>query len=257
MIDASRPRLFWPTLLTALAALLLVALGTWQLERKAWKEALIARIETGTAAEPIVLDAATALVRAGQDLEYARVRARGRFLHDKARLLYAPGAAGPGYHVYTPLQTPSGAIVMINRGFVPEGLTAQVLATPVARGYSDEVVGLLRRPPAKSWADPASDPARNRWYWRDLDGMIASIFPAARPDVLPFFLDAQAAPAPPGQPLAVPQGGVTRVQLPNRHLEYALTWYGLAATMIVVYLFVVRGARRAQRGLFSRRGRGV
>ena len=257
-----RRSLLWLSIATLAALATLVGLGTWQLERKAWKEALIGQIRVRSQAEPIVLDAATLLHAAGEDIEYTPVRARGRLQHAASRLYYAPEASGPGYHVYTPLVTPSGQILMVNRGFIPEAQKAKVLAPPQVdpeqiagapqRATADlvEIVGLARKPASRGWFTPDNDPARNLWYWRDLKGMVASL-----PDAtggaryIPFFIEAVAQSDGRDVGLARPRDGeprpgVTRMELPNRHLEYALTWYGLAGALIIVYLAFTRGRMR-------------
>jgi len=99
-------------------------------------------------------------------------------------------------------------------------------------GGTVDIVGLVRAPEAKRMFVPANDVARNIWYWRDIDAMTAA---TAGPDaghVHRFFVDAEATPVPGGWP----KGGVTRLELPNRHLEYALTWYGLAAALAAVFV---------------------
>ncbi|MFM9938892.1 MAG: SURF1 family protein [Hyphomicrobiaceae bacterium] len=234
-----RPRtLFWPTLMTVLGALFLVGLGTWQLDRKAWKEALLQRIEERAKAEPIVLDAAASLFKSGDDLEYTRVRARGRLLTERSRFLFQAQGMAAGYHVYTPLETPSGATLLVNRGFVPEAQLSTIDTSPADRNRIVDIVGLLRRPGHKGWFDGQNDPAKNRWYWRDLDGMAKASFPDGRREIYPFFLDIEASAAP--RAASYPQPGVTRVQLSNKHLQYAMTWYGLALTLIGVYLLYIR-----------------
>jgi surfeit locus 1 family protein len=239
--------LFWPTVLAVLATLFLIGLGTWQLERKAWKETLIQRIEQRSKAEPIVLDAAATLFQSGEDLEYTRVRARGRLLIERSQLLFHAQGTTAGYHVYTPLETPSGTILMVNRGFVPETELRQLDTAPTERSRVVDLVGHLRRAGQKGTFDGQNDPVKNRWYWRDLDGMLRATFPDTRRQAYPFFLEAEAAPAASQRTLGQPAGGVTRVQLPNRHLEYAMTWYGLAVTLIGVYLFFVRGRSKEPR----------
>jgi surfeit locus 1 family protein len=222
-----------PTLLMLAAFAILGGLGTWQLSRKAWKEGLITRIEQRSRATPIPLEQALAVWRQTGDVEYVRVRTRGRFMHEHERYLYAPDPKlGPGFHVYTPLSLADGAILMVNRGFVPERLRDPGTRS-AGRSQGDvDVVGLLRAPGAKAAFTPDNEPASNVWYWRDLGAMLASAVPGNRVPWIPFFLDAAAEPANPG---GWPMGGVTLVKLPNRHLEYALTWFGLAGTLLGVY----------------------
>lgn len=240
MSPETRRAIFWPTVLTALATLFLIGLGTWQLDRKAWKEALIERIEQRSKASPMVLDAAATLLQSGDDLEYTRLRARGRLRTDRSQFLFQAQGTMAGFHVYTPLETPSGKILMVNRGFVPEAVLRQLDTGNTDWARTVEIIGYLRKPGRKATFDGQNDPHRNRWYWRDLDGMLRAAVPDRVDQAYPFFLEAETAPA--GQPvsLAQPQGGVTRVHLPNRHLEYAMTWYGFALTLLGVYAFFVR-----------------
>ena len=105
-----------------------------------------------------------------------------------------------------------------------------------------EMTGLVRVPHARGLFAPANDVARNLWYWPDVAAMQASAFAGTEVHAVPFWLDADARPEPPG---GLPRGGVTRLDLPNRHLEYALTWYGLALTLIGVYGAFAAGRLRA------------
>jgi surfeit locus 1 family protein len=243
--DFSRARLVWPTVCTLAALAVLIGLGTWQMQRKAWKEGLIDAIARRVTADPVPLTAAARRWTAGEDLEYLRVTARGRYHHGKERLLYAPGKEGPGYHVFTPLETGAGRYLFVNRGFVPEAMkdpSSRVAGQP---GGEVEVTGLLRRPAEQGWFMPANEPARNLWFWRDLDGMATSAFGREASNTLLFVLDEQ--PRDGAASAATwPRPGVTRLDLPNRHLEYALTWYGLAGALIAVYLaFAIGRVRRS------------
>jgi surfeit locus 1 family protein len=218
----------------------LVGLGNWQMSRKAWKEGLIARIAARTHAEPVPVSEALRRWRDNGDVEYLHVRVQGRFLNQRERHVFAVDERlGPGFHIYTPLKTPEGELVLVNRGFVPTPLR-----DPAERpaGQVDEPVtltGLVRRPTPRGLFTPASEPARNLFYWPDYPSMLASQPEAGQGDLsaVPFFLDADAEPANRG---GFPRGGVTRLSLPNRHLEYALTWYGLALTLIGVFAAFAR-----------------
>lgn len=235
MLDKLRQaKLVWPTLATLAAFCVLLGLGTWQLERKRWKEDLLAKIADRVAAEPLPVARAAELIRGGSDVEYMHVSAAGRFHHDKERYLYFPAPSGLGWHVYTPLEVAPARIIWVNRGLVPDASKA-----PAARRAGQvpgEIVvrGLVRVPQGKTLFTPQNDVAGNLWYWPDIPALTASAFPpGAAVTAQPFTIEADAEPAPPG---GLPKGGVTRISLPNRHLEYAVTWYGIALTLIGVYL---------------------
>ena len=230
--------LFWPTLFTAPAVLLLLALGFWQVERLFWKQALIAQRQAAVAAAPV---AAPRSSEAARGMEFRHVTDEGAFLHDKEIYLGATSEAGrQGYHVLTPLLEPGGRAVFVNRGFIPAELK-----DPAKRGAGQiagavRVQGLLRLPPAEkpAWFLPDNRPDLNYWFWVDLPAMSA----ADKLDrVAPFYIDADATPNPGGWP----KGGVTRLALPNDHLQYAITWFSLAVALIVIYV------------LFHRRNAGV
>lgn len=226
-------RLVWPTLFALGSLAVLVGLGTWQLERKRWKEDLLAKIAARVQGDPVPLSRAEQLARSGGDIEYLHVSASGRFHHDKERYLYAPAPSGLGWHVYTPLEVAPGRVAWVNRGFVPnERKAPEQRAAGQVTGES-EVRGLVRAPARRNTFTPDNDVARNLWYWPDVAAMTASAFGAASIEALPFVVDADARPEPPG---GLPKGGVTRIALSNRHLEYAVTWYGIALTLIGVYL---------------------
>ena len=196
---------------------------------------------------------ARTLLTVEPEIEYRHVSARGRFHHDKEQYLYAPTPAGPGWYVYTPLEIARGQVIWINRGSVPDAKKAPATRPDGQVAGEVEVRGLVRLPARKGPFTPANDASGNLWYWPDIRAMTAAAFPggsqkptggARRPAVWPLVIEADARPEPPG---GLPRGGVTRLNLPNRHLEYALTWYGLALTLIGVYLaFAVSRLRASE-----------
>lgn len=225
--------LLWPVIMTLAGVAILARLGTWQLERLTWKEGLIANIAQRAHSAPINLANAERSKRSGEDIEYLRVKTTGQLLHDKERYLFAfDSKFGSGYHVFTPLERADGSVVFINRGFVPSQLKDPAKREAGQVTGAVEIVGLVRRPEQPGTFTPENDVTENLWYWRDLDGMATSVFGQEEPPLVPFFIDAAAEPPAPG---GWPKGGVTRLELPNRHLEYAITWYGLAAALIAVF----------------------
>ncbi len=236
--------LLWPLVLVLPALLILLGLGTWQMQRKAWKEGLIAQINARVHAPPVALEDAEK--QTAENHEYARVKARGTFRHEAEQLLWEPDPRlGPGYHVYTPLRLVDGRFILINRGYVTEALKVPAARAEGQVAGEVEITGLLREPPARGMFSPDRDAKTGVWYWRDLDGMTRAALGSQADKAVPLFLDAEAAPANPG---GWPQGGTTRLTLPNRHLEYALTWYGLAATLVAVLIAFLVSRQRARNG---------
>lgn len=223
-----------PGLATLVALAILMSLGVWQLERRTWKEGLIAQIEARAHGGPgaIVPETQWPDWRAADD-EFRRVRVTGTFLHDREVLLHGlmaaqRGAPAQGYYVFTPLQLPGGAHVFVNRGFVPTELKDPKLRAEGELPGEATVTGLVRAPEMRGAFVPANDPAREEWFVRDPAAMARA---RGLDRVAPFYLDADATPNPNGWP----KGGQTNLTLPNNHLQYAMTWFGLALTLISVF----------------------
>ncbi|MFP5075896.1 SURF1 family protein [Rhizobium sp. YIM 134829] len=234
-----------------LAALaLLVSLGTWQLQRLHWKEGLIAAIAERRSAPPASVDeiASHAGEGAGEGegsaIDFRAVTVSGTFRHAGERHFFATYQGRTGFYVYTPLALDDGRLVFVNRGFVPYEQKEPATRPGSQPDGAVTITGLARaRLDAKpSWVVPENDLSKNIFYWKDLAAMTTSdgLDPGR---VLPFFIDADATPNPSGLPI----GGVTQFDLPNNHLQYALTWYGLAAALLAVSaLFLFRRRRDAQ-----------
>ena len=220
-----------------IAIVLLTSLGLWQVRRLAWKNELIARVDARVAAPAVAAPPAVVAVTAKHD-EYRHVTVRGRFLNAAEAQVYTVSDYGGGYWVMTPLKRDDGSIVFINRGFVPIDKQDPKTRTKGNTDAEVTVTGLLRMPEVKGWLfSQANDPANDRWYRRD----IAAIAQARHlGPVAPYFIDADATPNPGGWP----KGGVTQLDLPNNHLSYAFTWYGLAAVLLVVSVLAFRRKAR-------------
>jgi surfeit locus 1 family protein len=225
--------LLWPTVFTAPMLLLLLALGSWQIERLFWKERLIAQREAAVAAAPVPVPQSSEDARG---MEFRHATDEGVFLHDKEIFLGATSeAGGQGYQVLTPLLEPSGRIVFVNRGYIPAELKDPAKRAAGRISGTVRLQGLLRLPPGGRpvWFLPDNRPDLNYWFWVDLPAMSA----ANHIDrVAPFYIDADATPNPGGWP----KGGVTRLVLPNNHLQYAITWFSLAVALIVIYVLYHR-----------------
>ena len=231
---AEMPRRFpWAALVFAVAGFVaLVSLGTWQLDRLAWKEALIASIDQRIHSAPRDLAAIERQFADTSDVDYEPVTVSGTFDHGKERHFFATYEGQSGFFVYTPLMLADDRAVLVNRGFVPydrkdaatrkEGQVAGVVG----------VTGLARNPLAEkpSLLVPDNEPDKNIFYWKDRDTMALSTG-LDTGKLVPIFIDA----GPAANPGGLPVGGVTIIDLPNNHLQYALTWYGLAAALAAIF----------------------
>jgi surfeit locus 1 family protein len=213
--------------LLVIAALL--ALGTWQVRRRAWKLDLIAQVDARLRAAPVA-----APTTAGPGDAYRRIVATGRFIAGRDSFVQASTVRGPGWWVLTPLRT-SGRTILVNRGYVPKRIVRPASTAVVT------VTGLLRLSEPRGGFLRSNDPAADRWYSRDVAAIAAR---RGLGPVAPYFIDADATPrTAPGDPI----GGLTVVRFPNSHLVYALTWYGLAAMAIAGFLYWL-GILRVPRG---------
>jgi surfeit locus 1 family protein len=241
----ARRGLVVPSLFTLVALAILLSLGTWQVQRKAWKEGLIASISARLDAPPTNvpppetwgrLDAAA--------MEYRRVVFPVEFLNDQEALVYTSGStfrtdvSGPGYWVFTPARLTGGSMVVVNRGFVPEARKDPASRAEGQVSGAVNVTGVMRWPEPRGLFTPNDDAAHNLWFVRDQTAMA----PAKKwGRVAPFYVEQEAPPAPGG----LPQVGKVRPILPNNHLGYAITWYGLALMLVGVFGFWLRSQRRA------------
>jgi len=224
------------TLVAASAMAILIGLGTWQLQRLEWKRGLIAKVEARIGADAAPFEGVEKLWSQNQDTEYMPVFQEGVFRHDLEAHVFGTLEGAAGYYIFAPLELPHPAgearYLYVNRGFVPQALKNPA-RRPQGQGEGEVMVrGLFRTPEAArgiaALVAPADDPAGNSWYRREP----ARFAEAAGISALPVYIDSfgkeNSAPW--------PKGGTTRVAFPNRHLEYALTWFGLAAALFGVWL---------------------
>jgi surfeit locus 1 family protein len=232
-----------PGVVALVALVILVGLGTWQIKRKAWKEALIARLQERVTAPPEILPAPEHWPQLTPDnSEFRRVKVELEFLDRPHAYLFASGSAlrpdirSPGYFVFAPAMIQSGEVVVVDIGHVgPDRRYAW-------RGGKTEIVGYMRWPEAPSWFVSPHDAAGSIWFVRDHRAMAK--FKQWGEGLAPFYID-QESPVPPG---GVPKPGPLTVNLRNDHLQYALTWYGLAIVLAVMFAIWTAKRRREAAG---------
>ena len=214
---------------------LLIGLGVWQLHRKAWKEDLIAAMTSrlDRPAQPLPASAQWKTLRQDAD-EFRRVAVAATFTPGEEALVYSPGSAlrddvkGPGYFVFAPAKLADGSTIVVDRGFVPLERKAIIGQPQGEASGTVNVVGYLRWPEAPGMFTPAPDVKGNIWFARDPAAMAAAHHWGT---IAPFYVD-QETPVPAG---GLPSPGKLVVNLPDNHLQYAITWFGLAAGLIGVY----------------------
>jgi surfeit locus 1 family protein len=219
------------TLATTIAFAILIGLGVWQIKRLHWKEGLLAKIAALQSAAPVPINSALSGGPLGPEIDFTRVEAvcpdieTSRFI-----TLFTVSNTRPGFRVITACALTGGRYktVLVDRGFVDQSMMGS-LRDAMGRRLDAPIVGVLRRGDLRNFLTPQNDPARNLWYWRDIGAMANSL---GAPDPAPTFLMLER-PA----PLRFgPTPAPLPLDIPNNHLGYALTWFGLAATLIGVYV---------------------
>ncbi len=250
-------KLLAPAIATACAFAILLGLGTWQWNRKAWKEELVATIAARSAAPPIDAAAFAELrcetvekVGLAQSCDYISVQLSGTFDLANERYVYtsierprAGRAGGQGFWILTPFRIAgSGQTIVVNRGFVPETRKDPASRTEGQPAGEISFTGLVRSAEQRATFTGTNDAARNIWFIRNP----AELFPASaqpkieRPELYVELLK----PVPAG---GLPQPAAGQINIPNRHLEYALTWWALAATLLAVFWAFAAGRLREPR----------
>jgi surfeit locus 1 family protein len=241
-------------ILALLLIVLFAGLGTWQVQRLQWKLALIERVNTRVGAAPAALPPVARWPAISKESdEYRHVRLAGQFLYEYSTPVQAVSELGAGYWLVTPLCTPDGSIVLVNRGFIPAAdnrpgryPARRAAGNPCAgvSGAPHSLTGLLRIAEPGGGFLRDNDPAKNRWFSRDVAGIaaargLANAAPNGAPVVAPFFVDAARGQDPAGAP-EHPVGGLTVISFQNNHLVYAITWYALALMVAGAWWYVAR-----------------
>ena len=233
------------TVFAVVGVAILIGLGVWQLDRKVWKENLIATLNTRLAQTPDVLpprETWSDLTAARN--EFRRVVFPAEFLPGQEALVYSAGSAlrpdvkGPGYWVFAPARLAGGSIVLVNRGFVPPDRKDPSTRPQGVPEGSVDIVGALRWPEQRGLFSAADDVTHGIWFTRDPEAMAEA---RGWRNVAPFYVD-QESPVPPG---GLPKPGKLTVHLRDAHLQYAITWFALALGLAGVYVtWLARRLRR-------------
>ena len=246
-----RSDLVLPAVFALVAIVTFVGLGTWQMQRKAWKEGLIESLEQRLSAPPVDLPSRVRWAKLDPAKEeFRHVKFSAAFVSTAEALVYTSGSAlrrdvsGPGYWVFAPAQLTTGGIVVINRGFVPEGRQDPATRAVATVTGTADFVGVMRWPESRGVFSAKDDPAHNLWFTRDHLAIADAKGWERFGKIAPFYVAIEA-PQPPG---GLPRVGPLRPVLRNEHLQYALTWFGLAAVLGTAFVLWVRGRRKEANG---------
>lgn len=232
MIDKfKRSGLIFPSLFAIIGLVILIGLGNWQMERMAWKANLIELVNERIESPSRSFEEVLKLTKNLEDIRFQPVTVRGVFDHSQERHYFLPYKGKIGWHIITPLKMQSGQIVLIDRGFVPDELK-DASRRPKGLVEGEQVIdGLVRLSEQGNYFSPPNDVANNKWYVRDIAELYASLGEGVK-QPLNFMIDQKRLKSSGEWPLP----GVTKVEFSDKHFGYALTWYGLALTLIGVFI---------------------
>lgn len=220
-------RIALPLIFGLVGAGVLIALGLWQVQRLEWKQDILAEIEARIHADPVEVPM---LPDPAAD-RYLPVKATGTILAEpEAHVLVSVKRVGPGYRIIAPFEIDGGRRVLLDRGFVRlagrDAGRSDVTAT---------VIGNLHWPDDRTSSTPENDEAGNTWFARDIPALAAAL------GTEPVLIVARATSETDPAVMPLPVDGA---QIPNDHLEYAVTWFGLAIVWLgMTGYFVYRSAR--------------
>ena len=217
------------TIVCAILFAALVSLGVWQLQRLQWKLALIDLINRNMHARPLNLTDGAIPIREFKT-EYLHVSLSGHFDNAKEAYIYGIGPLGaPVFHVVVPLTLRNGKTFLVDRGIVPRDMRDPVTRPAGVANGDVKVVGFWRWAESPGAFTPRPDLLHRIWYSRDVISIAHADNIAL---AAPALIEADATLNPGGWP----KGGQTEVNFRNEHLQYAITWFLLAAGLVGVYL---------------------
>ena len=240
---------------SSLMIITLIALGAWQLQRMQWKARIIEQSISALTAKPVTINDIYAGIEYGYDIDRLRIRLKGAYRHDLERYVYTPTKKGIGYQVITPFVDETGFLVFVDRGWVPEAYKdpkVRKATKQSARKPENNITitGITRVHAVKlTWFLADADLTNNVWYWYDpmtmansLPSGVGETADGQLPLISPVFLQLE----PKGEPGEAlwPEILPIDVNLPNNHLNYAITWFLLALIIFVMLLVFLRSERR-------------
>lgn len=238
------------TVMVAAMMAVLIGLGAWQWQKVGPKTALVNQIEAGLSGQPIALESLLATAgtearigagkEAGTNPAYRRVNLKGQLHTDTLFKLFATNNAGEaGYHHYARLERAEGKDVFVSLGWRPS--RAGAVSEAVLADYASISLwsGVLLPAPTKGSFTPDNDIAANNWYWADMPAMAAELGAAPESIHTDFRIILDANTSLP----SLPDGFLAEqlhINIPNNHFGYAMTWWGLALSLLIIYSVMLK-----------------
>ncbi len=244
-----RKRILVQTAVALCSVAVLISLGIWQLQRKSWKDHLLAQIHVQAGRVPAAYSSwlarnETRLRNFRDDPAasglFAPVVVDGRFRHAEELYVFTTRHSSAGYLVFTPFDTSDGRSIFVNRGFVPEHLRSPATRLSGLTKGNVEVRGLIRAAKKPGWFTPEPDTGKGIWYIADLKAFAERLKSVVETS---HYVEADSTPNPGGWPKGRDVEEFAS-EIPNWHLGYALTWFALAAALGVLFPVYLRGQLR-------------
>jgi surfeit locus 1 family protein len=237
---------------TLVMVALFVGLGVWQLQRRTEKHALIAALTERLAAPPEAppSPAQWSALTPARD-EFRRVRFTAAYGPGPDAMVYSSGSAvrddisGPGTWAFLPARLSTGETVVINAGFVQNTMQDRAqqdrAVAPLVTGEPASLTGYIRFPETGGVLTPAENITKRLWFTRDHLAMAHALgWRQEDSQVAPFYIDLE-------QPVpasGIPKPGALEVHLKDDHMQYAITWFGLAGAVVIAFGVWVFGQRQ-------------
>ncbi len=228
-MESRLPRYVLPLFFGILGTVVLVSLGTWQLQRLVWKEGVLDEIAARIEAAPVAVPANPDPQRD----RYLSVSASGAFTGEELHILASTRHVGAVYRVISPFETTDGRRIMVDRGWIkPPQKDAERPAGPAT------ITGNLHWPDEIDGFTPESDAEKNIWFARD----VPTLADVLGTEPVLIILRETSETDPPVTPLPIDGAAI-----PNDHLEYVVTWYGLAIVWVLMTVYYLRRLRKTRK----------
>ena len=193
-------------------------LGTWQLYRLDWKNSLITEITEGLNSEPVLYSYSSVK-------NYQRFILEGEFDYSNQLYFYSLSTKSePGFDVFTPYKLKDGNFVLVNRGWIKKELKNKV---EINQNQSSKIIGVAKTEFKINIFKPENEPKNNIWFSINFDEFETQL--GIKLNKAIFYLD--------DKNINLPKPREINADLPNNHLKYALTWYSIAISILLYFLY--------------------